>query len=117
MVEIDNQDEQDVLTEFHKKSKLKTYVWLGGTDGATEGQWIGNYSGKEILTFDGWYRNEPGGGFKENCVWIHPSYGVFNWRDYDCNYKGDQAALCEFPDQNETQILPSTGILSKVNTF
>ena len=111
LVEIDSQEEQDALTEFHKKSKLRTYVWLGGTDENSEGKWVGKYSGKEIMNFDGWYSSQPGGGFKENCVWIRHNYGVFNWMDYDCNYKGDYAALCEFPDQNDTQTVPSTGIL------
>ena len=80
LVEIDNQEEQDVLTKFLQMSKLKTWVLLGGTDVGKEGQWIGSHSGREIMDFNGWHKNEPSGHFNENCLATYSGYG-FMWVD------------------------------------
>ena len=112
LVEIDTQKEQDQLALFYKDSKLRTYVWLGGTDENREGHWIGNYSGREIMKFNAWrYSYYPNGGFGENCLITHYSW-QFKWDDKSCSYgRGDATALCEYPNQMEPPVNSSTPVI------
>ena len=108
LVEIDNQEEQNVLAQFHKDSKLNKYLWLGGTDVNIEGQWIGSSSGRIIMDFNGWNGNKPSGDFNENCVYTHPHWH-FKWHDVRCSWTSDATALCEY--QGETSASQNTGNL------
>ena len=104
LVEINSQDEQDELALFYKESKIRRYVWLGGTDENREGQWIGNYSGKEIMNFNAWRSGYPSGGLHENCLYSYYSWKL-KWEDTPCSYKiSGAAALCEYPDPKEPPV-------------
>ena len=71
------------------------YVWIGGTDAASEGAWVWSPSNKP-LSYTNWNEpnNEPNGGGGENCVAVYPS-GPFvhaplaagKWNDAACSSK------------------------------
>ena len=71
------------------------YVWIGGTDAASEGAWVWSPSNKP-LSYTNWNEpnNEPNGGGGENCMAVYPS-GPFvhtplaagKWNDAVCTDK------------------------------
>ena len=60
-------------------------IWLGITDLATEGKWIGVQTNKEI-TYHHWREGEPNGGTRENCVNMWAGIGG-RWNDNVCDGK------------------------------
>jgi hypothetical protein len=70
----------------------KDFYWTSGSDEANEGQWIWT-STQENITVTNWRNNQPDGGKKENCLYLH-SRDEFKWGDWMCNLS--QYFICEW---------------------
>ena len=61
------------------------YVWLGGSDFNTEGNWT--WSDGSSMDWTYWWQEEGQGGPQENCLALHTYLGTTSrdyWFDYNC---------------------------------
>ena len=82
-----------------------TSVWLGGTDLASEGDWVWQGSGNDIV-YDRFQPSEPNGGTAENCLIMMYENG--NWIDGSCS-SPQNFHICEIPTTKPTTPAPKAG--------
>ncbi|XP_032779632.2 uncharacterized protein LOC116918077 isoform X1 [Daphnia magna] len=93
LLSLETQNETDFINNYIQNSGLpKDFYWTSGSDEANEGQWIWT-STLENVTVTNWRNNQPDGGKKENCLYLH-SRDDFKWGDWMCNLS--QYFICEW---------------------
>ncbi|XP_046634621.1 uncharacterized protein LOC124313856 isoform X2 [Daphnia pulicaria] len=93
LLSLETQNETELINNHIKNSGLpKDFYWTSGSDEAKEGQWIWT-STQENITVTNWRNNQPDGGKKENCLYLH-SRDEFKWGDWMCNLS--QYFICEW---------------------
>lgn len=114
LLSLETQQESDLIASYikeaGKKLKLSIYhcgvalnfspfqglprefYWTSGNDEANEGKWIW-ISTQQNITVENWRSNQPDGGLKENCLYLH-SRDEFKWGDWMCNLP--QYFICEW---------------------
>ncbi len=93
LLSLETEKEFDLIRKHISKSGLpKDFYWTGGSDELEEGKWMWASINKEI-TFSNWRFNQPDGGRKENCLYLH-SRDDFRWGDWMCNMA--QHFICEW---------------------
>jgi hypothetical protein len=58
-----------------------TEAWIGGSDTASEGNYVWAISGTPITFFD-WSAGEPNGGTSQNCILLDTGG---QWKDRECS--------------------------------
>jgi len=101
----------DILIKHTSVCSLQpqgTSVWLGATDLASEGDWVWQGSGTDMV-YEKFYPGEPNGGMAENCLIMMYENG--NWIDGQCsgtmNYH-----ICEIPTVKPAPPVIKTGNIS-----
>lgn len=97
-------ENQWLLNNAYKSGGNNSYVWLGGTDQAQEGDWrwtdgslfwVGGQNGlPQNGLFTGWYLGEPNNiNNAENCVSLETKSTSMGW--YDTRCERPQPYICE----------------------
>ena len=96
---INSAEENEALTNL--ASSLSYYVWIGGTDEGSEGNWHwvnGNY-----FTFTNWNSGEPNnsaeGGGSEDYLGLYVKNG--KWNDATNDYKYISGFICEYEPETK----------------
>ncbi|XP_054949037.1 pulmonary surfactant-associated protein A2 isoform X4 [Pan paniscus] len=82
-----NPEENEAIASFVKK--YNTYAYVGLTEGPSPGDF--RYSDGTPVNYTNWYRGEPAGRGKEQCVEM---YTDGQWNDRNCLYS--RLTICEF---------------------
>ena len=107
-MEIDTQEEQNLVKDFLIRAELPArmsgragrfndnYVWLGASNGDSEGNFYWKSSGTEVGLggFSGWADEEPSNGVGEHCTALD---GNRDWKWNDVGCYGRLDVLCERP--------------------
>ena len=73
--------------------KSVSYIYIDGTDAASEGTFVSNATGR-TLTYTNWHTREPSNYNNEDCINMYPqNYGL--WNDIACS--NHMASVCEIP--------------------
>merc|ERR1712244_106045 len=99
LVEIDSAEEnRAIVAEMQRQNSFsrKINFWLGINDRHSEGDWVLESTGKNVV-FTDWNSGEPNNaGRTENCAFINAQD---KWNDVDCNIKPNngwtRTAFCE----------------------
>ena len=73
--------------------KSVRYVYIDGTDAASEGTFVSNATGR-LLTYTNWHSGEPGNYNNEDCINLYPQINGL-WNDIACSTY--MASVCEIP--------------------
>lgn len=93
LLSFETQEESQRIGDYIKQSGLpQDFYWTSGKDDTSEGNWVWA-SIQENVTFENWRANQPDGGQKENCLYLH-SRDEFKWGDWLCHLA--EQFICEW---------------------
>jgi len=93
LLSFETKEESERISSYIKQSGLpQDFYWTSGKDDISEGNWMWA-SIQENITFENWRANQPDGGQKENCLYLH-SRDEFKWGDWLCHLA--EQFICEW---------------------